>query len=298
MLRAVEGQILVLLQHIQVVACVVRSDPGLFVLHGVENLIHDVLLNHGLLLCQLVGAGLQLGFVGGVDAVAQQVLGNAKGIPGVIEHQDLIGIFLVPQQLPAGDIGFVHILGVVDDANGAPGIGDGVLVLRVKVPIAENLVNILGIGDVVIVQLQQHTLLSHPANHIVGGDDHVHGDAAVNQLGIHALVGIEGGIFHLDIGIGILKGGDDIHGIVIALGDILTPVVDVQGDLVSLGAGQHGAAAKHQNNGQNKRKNFFHYRGSFHLPRSATRFLSLTSWITLEITISTKISRNSNVNMA
>lgn len=177
------------------------------------------------------GAGLKLGGVGGVHGVAQQILGNAEGIPGVVEHQDLPGVLFIPQQLPAGDIGLVHVLAVVDDAGGAPGVGYGELVLRVKGHAAVAGVNILGVGDIVVVQLLKHTLLAHPADHIVGGDDHVHGDAAVFQLGIHGLVGIEGGVLNLDVGVLLLELCDHIDGAIVSLGDILAPVVDVDGGL-------------------------------------------------------------------
>ncbi len=37
--------------------------------------------------------------------------------------------FSFPQQFPAGEVGLVYILGVVNDAHGAPGVGGWVLVV-------------------------------------------------------------------------------------------------------------------------------------------------------------------------
>ena len=229
MLRLIELQVRVLLHHGQVVTGVVGGNVGLFVLHGIEDLVHNVLLHHRLLLSQLVGAGLELGRIGSVHRVAQQILGNAEGIPGVVEHQDLARVLLIPQQLPAGDICLVYILAVVDDAHGAPGVGHGVLVLGIVAQPPVGIVNILGVGDVVVIQLLEHTLLAHPADHIVGGDDHIHSDAAVFQLGVHGLVGIKGGVLHLDVGVLLLKLSNHINGIIIALSDVLAPVVDIDG---------------------------------------------------------------------
>ena len=114
-------------------------------------------------------------------------------------------------------------------------------------------------GYVVEVQLLQHTLLHHPANHVVGGDDHVHGDAAVGQLGVHDLVGVIGGILHADVGVGFLKGGDYIQRAVVALGDVLTPVVDVQGGLfTAAAAGKTGQAAHGKQDGKDNGNPFFH----------------------------------------
>ena len=127
----IESQVFVFCGHGQEVAGVVGSNPGFFVFHQVEDFVHDILLNQGLLLLQLLGACLEGVVFCGVYIVAQEIFGNAECIPGVAKHQDFVGILLIPQQLPASDVCFVHVFGVVDDAHSAPGVGDGVLILRV-----------------------------------------------------------------------------------------------------------------------------------------------------------------------
>ena len=93
----IERQVFVFLRHGQEVSCVVGGDPGLFVLHQVENFIHDVLLHQGLLLLELLGGSLELSVVGGVDVVAQEVFGDAEGVPGVAKHEDFAAVLLIPQ---------------------------------------------------------------------------------------------------------------------------------------------------------------------------------------------------------
>ena len=194
-------------------------------------------------MCQLIGAGLKLCPVGGVDAVTQQILGNAKGIPGIVDHQDLAGILFVPQQFPTGHVCLVNILGVVQNTHSAPGIGNGVLVLRVVGGVLELVIHILEVGDVFVVQLQEHIGFDHPVDHIIGGDDHVHGDAAVAQLGEQSLVGLVIGHIDLDVGVLFFKGSDDVQGTVGTVGHIHTPVLHIQDDLFLTVAEEQETAA-------------------------------------------------------
>ena len=163
----IESQVFVFCGHGQEVAGVVGSNPGFFVFHQVEDFVHDILLNQGLLLLQLLGACLEGVVFCGVYIVAQEIFGNAECIPGVAKHQDFVGILLIPQQLPASDVCFVHVFGVVDDAHSAPGVGDGVLILRVINGVFVGLVNILVVGDVVEVQRQEHVFVGKAGDHIV-----------------------------------------------------------------------------------------------------------------------------------
>ena len=261
--RTVELQIRVFLHHGQIISGVIRRDPGFLVFHCVKNLVHHVLLHHGLLLHQLGRALPQLGLIGSVYIITKQILRNSEGIPGVIEHQDLIGILFVPQQFPTGHILFGHVFAVVDDTDGTPGIGNGILVLRIIRHVPEALVNILVIGDVIEVQLHEHPFLPHSADHIIGGDDHIHGNTAIGKLGVHDLVGVEGGVLHMDIGILFLKRGDHIQRIVVALGNILSPVINVQRCFLTAAGSKHGGTACKQADGQAKRHNSFHFYPSF-----------------------------------
>ena len=250
-LGQIECQILILGHHGQTVACIVGGDPGFLVLHGGEDLIHDVLLQDRLLLKQNFRTVIQFGGVHGVHIVTQHILGDAEGVTGVAEHQDLAGILLIPQQFPTCDIGFVNILGVVQDAHGTPGVGDRILVLRIVGGVAEAFVNILIVGNVVVVDLQQHILPDQTGDHIIRGDDHIHGDAAVGQLGVHDLVGVIGGIVDFDVGIALFELGDDFHGVIGAVSDILAPVVDIQcHGILGMGCQENEAEADQQADSQ------------------------------------------------
>src|SRR5699024_9178043 len=175
----------------------------------------------------------------------------------------------VPQVGPGGR-GLVHHGGVVDDAGGAEHIGDAVGVLRVVVGVAVALVDQGKVGDVVEVQGQQHPLVDHLGHHIVGGDDDVVAGRARFELGIHRLVGVEGGVVDADGG-EPLKGVHHVDAAVRAVGDVFAPVVDVQGHVLAGktgpvvisrhadalhhldglgGPGGHGAGGRHRQGGQ------------------------------------------------
>ena len=46
----------------------------------------------------------------------------------------------------------------------------------------------------------QHALVDHLANHVIAGDDDVVIAAAAFQLGVHAFVGVVGGVVYVDAG--------------------------------------------------------------------------------------------------
>ena len=212
-----EGQVLVILQHGQIVAGVVHGDGRVAALHLAEDLVHDEGLIHTLvfgILHQLKGLG-QLSLIGGVDVVAQIAQGGHQRIAGVVDHQHLPCVLLVEHSAPAGD-GLVHHSRVVDDAHAAPGVGYGVLVLRVKAQVGKLGVHQLKIGDGGVVQLRQHILLDQPGDHIVGGYDHIEVRAAHLDKGVQRLVALGGLVVHTDAGL-LLEFGDQ------GLIDILAP---------------------------------------------------------------------------
>ena len=204
------GQVLVILQHGQVVAGVVHGDGSVAALHLAEDLIHDEGLIHTLLLgvVDQLESLLQLSLVSGVNIVAQTAQGRHQRVAGVIDHQHLSGILLVKHGAPAGDR-LRHHRRVVDDAHGTPCVRNGVLIFRI---IAEALVLVIDqviVGDGAVIQLRQHTLLDQPSDHIVGGHDHIEVRAAHLNQGIQRLVALRRLIVDADAGL-LLELGDEV----------------------------------------------------------------------------------------
>ena len=242
-LREAEAKILVFLGHHKIVAGVVRRDPRLAALHLVIDLIHDIRLYERLLLDELVGRGAQLVLVARVERIPEHGFRDREGVARVIEHQNLSGVFAVPEKIPAADVLFVHIGAVVDDADRAPGVGDGVEVVGVVGGILIRLVYVPVVRNVVKVQRQEQPLVDQPADHIVGRNDDVIRRAAGLELGIHRLVRVERHVIHMNAR-RLLEGGIDIDVTVRAVGNILAPVVDVDraGSGVRLGCGEQRGA--------------------------------------------------------
>ena len=243
LLRDHKGEILVVLQHGQVVAGVIGADGGVAALQLLIDLIHDERLIDAVFLRvrqQLEGLP-QLTSIGGVQGIAQVQQGGGHGVPGVAEHQDVSGIPGIEHGAPAGD-GLVHHGGVVDDAHGAPGIGDGVLVLRIIGQVFEAVGDLFKVGDVAVVQFREHILLNELGDHVVGGDDDVVVPGAAFQQGVEGLVALRRLIVDHDAGL-FLKLGDQL------LVDILAPAAHIDHGLGVGGAGQQ-AHRHHKGGGQ------------------------------------------------
>ena len=212
-----------------------------------------------LLLTQLVRRKRQERGILCVDIKAQLQLRDGKGITGVIEHQNLSGIFFVPEQLPSADIGLVNILGVIDYADTAPGIGDGIEIIGVIRQIPKAFVNVLIIRNVRKVQRFEHILFNEFLYHVVRGNDNVKGGTAGLQLGVHTLVTVKGHIVDFNIRIRFFKCFDHVKAVVGAVGNILSPVVKIDRNrFVSKDGGGYG--------GQKKRGEEENRNQSFHLP--------------------------------
>ena len=133
--------------------------------------------------------------------------------------------------------------GVVQDAHRAPHIGDGILVFRVEIQIQEPLVDILEVGDVVLIQLMEQVFLDQPLDDIVGGETNVVDAIRLLQLHHHLLVGGHGGIVYLYAGL-LFKLGQ--QGFV----DIIPPIQHIQGVTILFGgAAEQGA---YQQDGQDQ----------------------------------------------
>ena len=108
------------------------------------------------------------------------------------------------------------------------------------------------VGDILKIQRLQHVFVPQPGNHIVRGDDHIHGDAAGGKLGVKLFIGSVSDIVYLDIGISLFKFSDNIHGLVTAVGNVLTPVVYIQGHSAVLTLEDQRTNAAHQSGCQSK----------------------------------------------
>ena len=240
-----ELQIGVVVQHGQVVTGVVHGDGGVAALHLAEDLVHHKGLVHALALGvrqQLIGFP-DLGLVCGVDVVAQVQQGGGQGIAGVADHQDVAGVLLVEHGVPTVDVA-VHHGGIVDDAQSTPGVGNGVLVVRVEAQALVLLADLLIVGDVVVVQLCQHTLVNETGDHIVRRDDDVIVTSAGFQQGVQGFIALGGLVVDLDAGL-VLEFVDQV------LVNVFTPAANIHNTLaaavtvagIGIGATRVGAAA-------------------------------------------------------
>ena len=157
--------------------------------------------------------------------------------------QDLALVLGVPHEVPVTCVGLIHLVGVVDHADHAVGIGDGVGVVRVVVEAAELVFDVLVVGDVVEVQGQEHVLVGQTCDHVVRGDDDIVAHGPALELGVHVLVAGIGGVVDVDLfAVGLLipglEGFHGVQGAVGAVGDVFAPVVNVQ--LQRVGAAGHG----------------------------------------------------------
>ena len=233
-----EGQVGVGLVHGQEVAGVVGGDGQVAALHDLEDLVHALAGVHAPGLGvghQLIGLP-DLGLIGGVYVVAQVVQGHGESVPGVVDEQDVSGVVVGEHGPPAGD-GLIHHGGVVDNAQGAPGVGDGVLVVGIEGQVLVLLADLLIVGDLAVIQLLEPVFLDQPGDHIVRGDNHIVVDAAGLKLGVELLIGGSGIVVYLDTGF-FLKLCNQV-GV-----DILAPTAHIYFPLAGAGiaAGAAGSA--------------------------------------------------------
>ena len=197
LLREHPSQVRVIIDHGNGIAGVVHADGSLAADHLIKDLVHDVGLHQRLLCLELLYHLVYLFRCGRVDAVAALERSDSVGIAAVVEHQNVARILFVPQVCPAGG-SFVYHGSVVDDAGGAQHIGHSVSVLRIIVRVAVACIDLLEIGDIVVVKGCKHPLIDHLCHHVVGGDDHIVVGCAGLELGVQGLIGVEGSVVHLD----------------------------------------------------------------------------------------------------
>ena len=192
--------------------------------HLIANLVNHIGLHERLLGNQLVLDGLELGLVGRVDVVAEELLADHEGIADRVLHENVVLVLRVPEVGPAGRrLGFRHHRGVVEDADRAPAVGNRVLVLGVKaLGLFEVLrVDVLVVRDLIEVDRLNEILLNHLLDDVVGGADHIVLDCARLNDREHLLVGLESVVDDLDAGLFL----ELLHDI---FADVLAPVVDIE----------------------------------------------------------------------
>ncbi len=190
--------------------------------HLISYLVYHIGLYQRLLLYQKLFGFLQFFFIGGIHGIAQQFKSYHKGVPFGILHQDIVLVFLIPENGPA-----VHGIGdhclIIKNTYGTPAIGDGVEVPRIE---AFRLLKILltdicqGRGELGIIQGLQQIIVDHFLDHVIGRTDHIIAGGAGGYLGIHGLVGLILIIDHPDPCF-LFKGIDGIRI------DVFTPVIDI-----------------------------------------------------------------------
>ena len=235
LLRDDKPQAVVNSHHIDGVARIVRCNGSLVALHLVKNLVHDVCLHHRLFFLEHLGSLIQLQLVLGVDAVSQAQQRDGKGIARVGKLQDLFCVVFIPHDVPAVRIEAEHVV-VIDQSHCSPGIRHRVKVLRVIGGIFELFGDVLEVWDILKIQRFEHVLVDHTRHHIVGREDDVIGGAAAFELCIQRFVGIKLGIVDADA-CQLLKQSVDVQRIVVAVGNIFAPVVDIDGDILAFELG-------------------------------------------------------------
>ena len=141
-LRIIERKILIVLIHAQKVSCVIRSDCSRTAFHLVEDFVHDISLYKRLLLKQLVVSLLPFVKIGGVYVNSLIKLCDCKGIAGIIEHENIPGILLIPKQAPTVRRTFNHF-GIINHADHAEAVGHTVFVRGIEIKIPIKRINVL-----------------------------------------------------------------------------------------------------------------------------------------------------------
>ena len=225
----------VVIDHGDGIAGVVHADGCLAADHLIEDLVHDVCLHQRLLRLEFLHHLVHFFGRLRVDVVAALKRSYGVGIAAVVEHQDIACVLLVPQISPAGGC-FVHHGGIINDAGGTEHVGHSVGILRIVIRIHIFLIDLFEVRDIVVVQRLEHPLGDHFRHHVIRRNDHIVVGCTGLELGVHGFVGVKGSIVHLDAG-ELLKRRHHIHAVVRTVGDILAPVVNVDGDILALEAG-------------------------------------------------------------
>ena len=73
-----------------------------------------------------------LRLVRSVEGIAESLKRDKEGVADAVRHNNLSGILLIEEHLPALRVLLGDHLGVVDNADGAPEMRDGILVFGIE----------------------------------------------------------------------------------------------------------------------------------------------------------------------
>ena len=187
------------------------------------DIVGQVRANEGLLRNQRFLRGQDVRFVAGVDVEAELLERDADGIAHTVVHQNLAGVFLVPEDVPAID-GIGHHRLVIEDADRAPHIRHAVRVAGIKRKIEETRVDVAQVRDVRLVDRVQEIVCSELLDEIVRREADVVDIVRRGELYEHLLVAGHGRVLDRDAGF-VFKLAQQI-GV-----DIVAPVEHIQRDL-------------------------------------------------------------------
>ncbi len=193
---------------------------------------------------------LQLIGLAAVGRVAEVMQRRRQHLGGRVEEGDATGLQLLDVLRLEHQVPGVHrrvvaqrgldLVDVVADADGAPHVGNRVLVARVAriQRLEQVLVEVFPVRQLGLVQLLEHTGLDLLGEERVGRHHHVVTGATGQQLGFQHLVAVEDVIDDLDAGFL----GEILQGV---FGDIVGPVIDVQHLFLGLRSPGNGAGQRH-----------------------------------------------------
>ena len=237
--RVVEAEHVVGFVHRQEVTGIVCGNRCRTVLHFIEDFVHDITLNERLLFLELDKCRFPQGGVFGVDIDALPVHGSTECVTRIVELQNLSLILLVPHQIPRTDVFLSDNAGVVNHANHTEHVRNGICIVGIVVEVFIVFVDILIIGDVFKMQREQQVFADQSLNHIVRGENDVVRSSTRTELVVHIFIGSIGrvidfhreAVFVCEVFFKVfLEHRVDIGTALGAVGNVLTPVVDVQRD--------------------------------------------------------------------
>ena len=158
--------------------------------------------------------------IGGVERVPAIPEERADHLTPVVHHGHFAVVLLVVEHRPAVD-GTLHLVRAIGDPAGAPLPGHGVGAARIGRKVLEDRRDIAPVGQVLLVEGDDHVGGDQHRDDVAGGDDDVVAGRSRLELRDHLLVALVGVVGHLHAEL-LLEVGDRV------LRDVVRPVVDVQ----------------------------------------------------------------------
>ena len=183
------GKIGILVDAAESVPGVNHGHGRLAVDHGGAHVICAESLAQWFLRDQHVARLRNFALVARVEIVAQHFQRDADGVANAVVHPDLSCVFLIPEDLPAGDRLFDY-RGVVENADRAPHVGQGVGVAGIKGVGDRELVlgDVLCVRNLFHIERQQHVVCNQLLNDVFRGETHVVNAVGGTKLDQHFLI--------------------------------------------------------------------------------------------------------------